>query len=71
MSMTNIATAAALCAGPATSSPQHAADWHSGTTRTALGFSTAMPFVAPQQAVARERVATDAKQDRPPRGVGS
>ena len=77
MSMNTISTPAALRAGRATSSPLHAGQagsWQFGGTHQALGtigYSAVMPVVAPQHAAARDRVAADAKQDRPPRGVGS
>jgi hypothetical protein len=77
MSMNTISTPAALRAGRATSSPLHAGQagsWQFGGTHQALGtigYSAVMPVVAPQRSVGRDRATADAKQDRPPRGVGS
>ena len=77
MSTNTISTPAALRAGRATSSPLHAGQagsWQFGSTHQTLGsFGSiaVMPVVTPQQAAGRDRVAADAKQDRPPRGVGS
>ena len=77
MSMNTISTPAALRTGRATSSPLYAGQagtWQVGSTHQTLGsfgYIAVMPVVAPQHAAARDRVAADAKQDRPPRGVGS